>query len=97
MIPDIKRRIDQIRQGEIPEGYQKKSVGIIPQNWNKSFLGAIIKELSSGVRVSLKTPQRCPILPEKRICCVAFACIPPRSAALMRLASAPFWRIVQHF
>ena len=52
MIPDIKRRIDQIRQGEIPEGYQKKSVGIIPQNWNKSFLGAIIKELSSGVSVN---------------------------------------------
>lgn len=52
MTPDIKRRIDQIRQGEIPEEYQKKSVGIIPQNWNKSFLGAIIKELLSGVSVN---------------------------------------------
>ena len=49
------------------------------------------------VRVYLKTPQRCPILPERRICRVAFACIPQRSAALMRLASALFWRIVQHF
>ena len=48
-------------------------------------------------RVYLKTPQRCPILPERRICRVAFACIPQRSAALMRLASALFWRIVQHF
>lgn len=52
MTPEIKQRIDQIRQGEIPEEYQKKCVGIIPQNWNKSFLGAIIKELSSGVSVN---------------------------------------------
>lgn len=52
MTPEIKQRIEQIRQGEIPEEYQKKSVGIIPKNWNKSFLGAIIKELSSGVSVN---------------------------------------------
>ena len=45
------------------------------------------------VRVYLKTPQRCSILPKSPICCVAFACIPPRSAALMRLASGAFWRI----
>ena len=49
------------------------------------------------VRVYLKTPQRCSILPKSPICCVAFACIPPRSAALMRLASGAFWRISQHF
>ena len=41
-------------------------------------------------RVYLKTPQRCSILPKSPICCVAFACIPPRSAALMRLASGAF-------
>ena len=52
---------------------------------------------SNAARAYLKTPQYCPILPERRICCVAFACIPQRSAALMRLASAPFWRMVQHF
>ena len=37
-------------------------------------------------RVYLKTPQRCPILPERHICRVAFACIPSsgvqRSCAL---------------
>ena len=49
------------------------------------------------LRVYLKTPQRCSILPKSPICCVAFACIPPRSAALMRLASGAFWRISQHF
>src|SRR5699024_4763184 len=49
------------------------------------------------LRVYLKTPQRCSILPKSPICCVAFACIPWRSAALMRLASGAFWRISQHF
>ena len=49
------------------------------------------------LRVYLKTPQRCSILPKSPICRVAFACIPPRSAALMRLASGAFWRIFQHF
>src|SRR5699024_156583 len=48
-------------------------------------------------KVYLKTPQRCSILPKSPICRVAFACIPPRSAALMRLASGAFWRISQHF
>ena len=64
----------------------------LPVFWFGYFDG--FKTLS---RVYPKTPQRCPILPKRRICCVAFACIPQRSAALMRLASAPFWRIDQHF
>ena len=49
------------------------------------------------LRVYLKIPQRCSILPKSPICCVAFACIPPRSAALMRLASGAFWRIFPAF
>lgn len=52
MTPEIKWRIEQIRRGEVPEGYQKKSVGIIPQSWDMSFLGTIIKELSTGVSVN---------------------------------------------
>ncbi len=47
-------------------------------------------------RVYLKTHPRCSILPKSTICCVAFACIPQRSAALMRLASGAFWRMSQH-
>ena len=52
--------------------------------------------LFGHTRVYLKIPQRCSILPKSSICCVAFACIPQRSAALMRLASGAFWRISQH-
>ena len=37
-------------------------------------------------RAYLKTPQRCPILPERRICCVAFACIPQKQPRRARPA-----------
>ncbi len=33
MTPQIKQRIDQIRRGEVPEGYTKTKEGIIPSDW----------------------------------------------------------------
>ena len=33
MTPQIKKRIEQIRRGEVPEGYKKTKVGIIPKDW----------------------------------------------------------------
>lgn len=33
MTPEIKRRIEQIRRGEIPEGYRKEIAGVIPNVW----------------------------------------------------------------
>ena len=33
MKPEIKQRIEQIRRGEVPNGYKKTKVGIIPENW----------------------------------------------------------------
>ena len=59
--------------------------------------GSVSRPYPHAPRVYLKTPQYCSILPKSTICCVAFACIPQRSAALMRLASGTFWRISQHF
>ena len=34
MTPQIKQRIEQIQRGEVPEGYKKTKVGIIPYEWN---------------------------------------------------------------
>lgn len=34
MTPEIKRRIEQIRRGEVPEGYQKTRDGIFPVDWH---------------------------------------------------------------
>lgn len=33
MTPEIKNRIDQIRRGEVPEGYKKGKLGVVPSEW----------------------------------------------------------------
>ena len=35
MTPEIKMRIDQIRRGEVPEGYKKGKLGIVPCEWDE--------------------------------------------------------------
>ena len=52
MTPQIKQRIDQIRRGEVPEGYKKTKVGIVPEEWEETLLGDYIqeyKELSNDI------------------------------------------------
>lgn len=52
MTPQIKQRIEQIRRGEVPEGYKKTKVGIVPEEWEEGFLGNYIqeyKELSNDI------------------------------------------------
>jgi len=39
MKQEIKERVEKIRRGEVPDGYRKTNVGIIPDDWN-------VKELS---------------------------------------------------
>lgn len=43
MREDIKRRIEQIRRGEVPEGYKKSSDIPIPEDWKVKRLGEIMK------------------------------------------------------
>lgn len=33
MTPEIKNRIEQIQRGEVPEGYKKTRIGIVPEEW----------------------------------------------------------------
>lgn len=35
MREDIRRRIEIIEKGEVPEGYKKTKIGIMPQEWNE--------------------------------------------------------------
>lgn len=44
MTPQIKQRIEQIRRSEVPEGYKKTKVGIVPEEWEEGFLGNYIQE-----------------------------------------------------
>lgn len=57
MTEEIKQRIEKIRRGEVPEGYQKKCVGVIPNEWDKSSLRIVIKELMAGVSVNSDSAQ----------------------------------------
>lgn len=43
MREDIKRRIEQIGRGEVPEGYEKSSDGPAPKDWKVKRLGEILK------------------------------------------------------
>ena len=52
MTPEIKQRIEQIRRGEVPEGYVKKRKVVIPQQWGLPQIKDI-ESISSG-----STPNR---------------------------------------
>ena len=43
MKPETKQRIIQLNNGEIPNGYKKTSVGIVPIEWTEHTLGDIFK------------------------------------------------------
>lgn len=43
MNEQIKQRINQLNNGEIPNGYKKTSVGIVPIEWTEHTLGDIFK------------------------------------------------------
>ncbi|MEI3263424.1 MAG: restriction endonuclease subunit S [Gemmiger sp.] len=51
MTPKIKRRIAQIRRGEIPEGYKKTKAGILPADWNVHILGDCLSRIEKPVEV----------------------------------------------
>ena len=44
MTPEVKERIEQIRHGNVPEGYKKTRSGIVPCEWTDACLGDIYIE-----------------------------------------------------
>lgn len=52
MRPEIRERIEQIRRGEVPEGYKRTKVGVIPEDWK-------VKKIKEFSRTSSgSTPDR---------------------------------------
>jgi len=49
MKPEIKERIEKIRKGEVPAGYKKTKVGIIPRDWEVKMLGEKTTKIGSGI------------------------------------------------
>ncbi|PKM73490.1 MAG: hypothetical protein CVU91_04165 [Firmicutes bacterium HGW-Firmicutes-16] len=48
MTQEIKRRIEQINCGEVPQGYKKTAVGIVPAEWQKVNLNTLL-EFKNGI------------------------------------------------
>ena len=48
MTPEVKERIEQIRNGNVPEGYKKTKVGIFPCEWNVQPLSKLL-EFKNGI------------------------------------------------
>ena len=46
MTPEIKQRIEQVRQGEVPEGYKKGKLGIVPEEWNETSFSTLFTSTS---------------------------------------------------
>ncbi len=45
---EIKTRIEMISRGEVPEGYKRTKVGIIPEDWEVKRLGSVCEMYSGG-------------------------------------------------
>ena len=63
MTPEVKERIEQIRHGIVPEGYQKTAAGIIPNDWKCSAIHDCLniknnerKPISEEVRKTIPGP-----------------------------------------
>lgn len=46
MTPEIKQRIEQIRRGEVPEGYKKGKLRIVPEEWNETSFSTLFTSTS---------------------------------------------------
>ena len=46
MIPEIKQRIEQIFRSEVPEGYKKGKLGIVPEEWNETSFSTLFTSTS---------------------------------------------------
>ena len=46
MIPQIKQRIEQLRRSEVPEGYKKTKVGVVPSEWEETRFKKMFSRLS---------------------------------------------------
>lgn len=46
MKPEIKQRIEQVHRGEVPEGYKKGKLGIVPEEWNETSFSTLFTSTS---------------------------------------------------
>ena len=56
MTPEIKQRIEQIRRGEVPEGYKRTKAGIVPVEWEEKRIGDVLTQRKTLMCISEDAP-----------------------------------------
>ena len=56
MTPQIKQRIEQIRRGEVPEGYKRTKAGVVPIEWEEVRIGDVLTQRKTLQCVSKDAP-----------------------------------------
>ena len=51
MTPEIKHRIEQIKRGEVPDGYKKGKLGVLPGDWTSVTVGECLEKVEKPVAV----------------------------------------------
>ena len=51
MTPEVKDKIEQIRNGKVPEGYKKTKAGILPADWTVCTIGDCLERVERPVDV----------------------------------------------
>ena len=51
MIEEVKKRIDQIRNGIVPEGYRRTKAGIVPSDWSECTIADCLERVERPVEV----------------------------------------------
>ena len=56
MTPQVKQRIEQIRRGEVPEGYKRTKAGVVPIEWEEVRIGDVLTQRKTLQCVSEDAP-----------------------------------------
>ena len=44
MKPEIKQRIEQIKAGQVPDGYKRTKAGVVPVEWEEKRIGDVLTQ-----------------------------------------------------
>lgn len=56
MKSEIKQRIEQIKNGQVPEGYKRTKIGIMPTEWEEKRIGDVLTQRKTLMCVSKDAP-----------------------------------------
>ena len=56
MTPVIKRRVEQLRHGEVPEGYKRTKAGVVPAEWEEVRIGDVLTQRKTLMCISDDAP-----------------------------------------